>query len=148
MLVRINELDFVYRELEQIELNPILSPMDLLPYLKGAFEPYLDQESFWVILLNGANCPFCRKMISLGTNRMTHATPAMVFRPAITQGATSIIVAHNHPSGNINPSPEDIEATKRLVEIGKLMDIPVLDHLIVAPGQGYTSLKGIHPSIF
>jgi DNA repair protein RadC len=65
--------------------------------------------------------------------------PREVFRLAIAENAASIIVAHNHPSGNTEPSPEDIAITKQLVEAGRIVDIRVLDHIIIA-GDAFTSL--------
>lgn len=69
--------------------------------------------------------------IHIGTLTMSVVGPREVFREAIREGASSIIVAHNHPSGDPNPSPEDLEVTERLVEVGRMLDIPVLDHVII-----------------
>ena len=66
--------------------------------------------------------------------------PREVFRSAVKRGAASIIVIHNHPSGNPTPSQNDINVTKRLVEVGELIGIPVLDHLIIGDGV-FVSLK-------
>jgi DNA repair protein RadC len=63
-----------------------------------------------------------------------------VFKPAVRRNAASILVVHNHPSGDPSPSPEDIAVTKAIIEAGKLMDIEVLDHLIIGQGK-YVSLK-------
>lgn len=63
-----------------------------------------------------------------------------VFRPAVEAPAAAVIVAHNHPSGDPAPSPEDVNVTRQLVQAGKLLDIELLDHLIIA-ARGYTSLK-------
>jgi DNA repair protein RadC len=64
-----------------------------------------------------------------------------IFRPAIEAPAAAIIVAHNHPSSDPSPSPEDVHVTRQIAEAGKLLDIDVLDHLIVAGGGQYVSLK-------
>ena len=66
--------------------------------------------------------------------------PREVFKPAIVKGAVSIILVHNHPSGDPTPSKEDIEVTARMVQVGKVMDIPVFDHIIVG-GDKFVSLK-------
>ncbi|MCX6071372.1 MAG: hypothetical protein NTU91_11025, partial [Chloroflexi bacterium] len=63
-----------------------------------------------------------------------------VFRPALHANAASVIIAHNHPSGDVSPSPEDIAVTRAFVEAGRLLDIEVLDHLVIAANR-YTSLK-------
>ena len=76
----------------------------------------------------------------VGTLNSSMVSPREVFKTAIMQNAASIIIAHNHPSSNVEPSPEDIEVTKRLVESGQLLGIEVLDHLIVS-NHRYLSLR-------
>ena len=81
-----------------------------------------------------------RKTIHIGTLTASMVGPREVFREAIREAASTIIVAHNHPSGDPTPSPEDIAVTKNLVNVGEMLDIPVVDHIIVGDGT-YTSLK-------
>ena len=95
----------------------------------------LAQEAFCVLTLNTKNRVIRRHLISLGTLSSTLVHPREVFRPAITDGAASIIVAHNHPSGDPSPSADDLRITKKLIESGKQIEIAVLDHLIVGDGQ-------------
>lgn len=64
-----------------------------------------------------------------------------MFRAAILANAASIVVAHNHPSGNPTPSPEDLRVTRKLCEVGALLDIPLLDHVIVGPDERFSSLR-------
>ena len=66
---------------------------------------------------------------------------AEVYREAVIQSATSIIIAHNHPSGDVHPSPEDIRVTKDLADAGKLLGIDLMDHLIIGHGDAFYSLK-------
>lgn len=99
----------------------------------------LHHEEFWVVILNKANTVTGRFMISKGGMSGTVADPKVIFKTALEQNAAYLILAHNHPSGNLNPSAEDISITKRLAEAGKLLDLPVLDHLIIT-NQGYFSL--------
>jgi DNA repair protein RadC len=100
----------------------------------------LKKEVFMVLLLNSANVLMRDYKISEGTLNASLVHPREVFHPAINELAASIIVMHNHPSGETTPSAEDRNITHRLVEAGKLMDIPVLDHIII--GQtGYYSFK-------
>jgi len=66
--------------------------------------------------------------------------PREVFREAIREGASSIVVAHNHPSGEPTPSPEDIDVTERLMEVGKMLDIPLVGHVIIGEGK-FVSLR-------
>ena len=95
-------------------------------------------EQFKVILLNRANKVIGILKVSTGGTSSTIAEPKLVFASSILGNASGIILAHNHPSGNLKPSQADIELTKKLKEAGKLLEIPVLDHLIVT-NEGYYS---------
>lgn len=95
-------------------------------------------ESFYVLSLNGANVITRVKLISVGTANRCLVTVRDVFRLAIHEGSVSIVVGHNHPSQNLSPSPEDREITKRLVEAGKLLGIPVHDHIIFGKNDYYS----------
>ena len=96
------------------------------------------QEEFWVILLNSQNIIVKEELISLGVLDSAILHPREVFRPAIKNSAKKIILVHNHPSGDPTPSGEDLEVTKRLIEMGENMDIKILDHVIVG-SDGYWS---------
>ncbi len=98
----------------------------------------LPHEEFWVLLLNRANRVIRKKQISQGGVAGTVADPKIIFKLAIEELASGIIVAHNHPSGNLAASQADIQLTQRLKEAGKLLEIQVLDHLILA-GHKYFS---------
>jgi DNA repair protein RadC len=99
---------------------------ELLDYLRNE-----KREHFCVVLLD-SKCKVMRTTtVHVGTLTMSVVGPREVFREAIREGASSIIVAHNHPSGDPTPSPEDIQVTKKLVELGKELDIHVLDHVIL-----------------
>lgn len=98
------------------------------------------KEHFCAILLDSQNAIIRTCTIHIGTLTMSVVGPREVFREAIREGASSIIVAHNHPSGNTDPSPEDIQVTDQLVSIGKMLDIPVVDHIIIG-SHGYKSLR-------
>ncbi len=97
------------------------------------------QEVFIVVCLNSANKIICYKNITRGSLNMSIVHPREVFKVAIENNSANIIVIHNHPSGNPEPSNEDIKVTKSLVEAGKILDIKVFDHIIIA-GENYTSL--------
>jgi DNA repair protein RadC len=90
--------------------------------------------------LNSANGVIRKALIHIGTLTMSIVGPREIFREAVRDGASSIIVAHNHPSGDPSPSPEDIEITRILIDAGKLLDIPVLDHVIIGHRR-YSSLN-------
>lgn len=101
---------------------------------------YRKKEIFKVIYLNTKNEITFTEDISIGNLNSSIVHPREVFRSAVKRGAASIIVIHNHPSGNPTPSQNDINVTKRLVEVGELIGIPVLDHLIIGDGV-FISLK-------
>ncbi len=115
----------------------ITSPCDLaeelIPILRDE-----NKEQFIVICLNKSNKIIRREVISVGSLDASVVHPREIFKVAVENNAASIILVHNHPSGNPEPSNEDISITKKLVEAGKMMDIPVFDHLIIA-GNTYTS---------
>ena len=93
------------------------------------------QERFAVLLLDIKHRVIGRQIISIGTATETLAHPRDIFREAIRQGATRLIVAHNHPSGNVDPSQEDISLTQQLLTGAEVLGIPVLDHLILGNGN-------------
>ena len=94
---------------------------------------------FVVVHLNTANVIVSDYTVSEGGLAASIVEPRAVFQRAILENAAAIVCLHNHPSGNPEPSREDVQITKQLVEAGKLMGVPVHDHLIIA-GRGYTSL--------
>jgi len=107
----------------------------LQSYLNG-----VDREHFVVILLNRKNGIIGINTVSVGDLSTSIVHPREVFKPAIVAGAASIIVAHNHPSGDPAPSRDDINVTTRLKEAGDILGINVLDHIIIGDGC-YISLK-------
>ena len=98
------------------------------------------REHFVVLFCDSQMNVRGQKTIHIGTLTASMVGPREVFREAIREAASTIIVAHNHPSGDPTPSPEDIAVTKKLVGVGEMLDIPVVDHIIVGDGT-YTSLK-------
>lgn len=99
----------------------------------------LNHEEFWIMILNTANVVLHNIMISRGGLTGTVADPKIIFKTAMDHQAAYIILAHNHPSGSLKPSEEDIAVTKKLVSAGNTLDLPVLDHLIIT-GTAYCSL--------
>ncbi len=98
------------------------------------------KEHFAVLYLNARNQLICKETISVGTLNASLVHPREVFKPAIDYLATNIIAAHNHPSGDSEPSEDDLEITKRLAGAGKIMGIEIIDHIIVAQ-NGFFSFK-------
>ena len=98
------------------------------------------KENFALILLNVKNHILAMPVISVGSLTASIVHPREVFKTAVQYSAAAIILVHNHPSGDPSPSREDISITERLVKCSKLMDIPVLDHIIIGDDR-FVSLK-------
>ena len=105
------------------------------------------QEVLMLLCLNTKNEVNSLSVVHRGTINQSIAHPRDIFQRAILSNATRICIAHNHPSGNKTPSQEDIQTTKKLCEAGKILDIPVLDHIIITDETFY-SIRGSLPSIF
>jgi DNA repair protein RadC len=97
------------------------------------------KEHFWTIGLDNANRILYIELISLGTTTSVQVEPMQVYRVAILKGAIRMVLVHNHPSGEIKPSDGDITITDRLIQVGKIVGITVLDHLIISE-KTYNSL--------
>ena len=101
---------------------------------------YLKKEYFRILLLDVKNQILAKEDISIGNLNSSLVHPREVFHSAVKKSASSILLVHNHPSGNPEPSDNDLEITKRLVMAGEILGISVLDHLIIGDGR-YVSLK-------
>ena len=99
------------------------------------------KEHFLVLTLNGAHDVIAVRLVSMGLVNRTVVHPREVFYWAIKDNACALILAHNHPSGNVEPSPEDQEITKRLQQAGEIIGIDVLDHLVIAKTRYYSFLE-------
>ncbi len=108
----------------------------VMDYLRG-----VDREHFVGLYLNTANNLITIHTISVGTLNSSLVHPREVFKLAYMVNAASVVVSHNHPSGNAEPSQEDLAITKQLVEAGKILGIPLYDHVIVTEGNGFTSFS-------
>lgn len=116
----------------------LLSPKDVWDELKDIRDH--KKEHFVMFFLDSRNQEIKREIISVGSLNANLVHPREVFEPAIQHSAAQIIVAHNHPSGDPEPSNEDIALTKRLTEAGKILGIEIIDHVVVAK-DGHASLK-------
>lgn len=114
-------------------------PEQVFGLLKSEFQVY-KQEVFCVLLLDAKGKLIKKEHVSLGTLTQALVHPREVFYPAIRHKAASLILAHNHPSGDPSPSSEDLEVTSRLVEAGRQIGIPIHDHVIIGR-DGYVSLR-------
>ncbi len=99
-----------------------------------------DKEHFWLMVLDSVNHIKHLELIGLGTVESVVASPMEIFNVALHRRAVKLAIIHNHPSGNTEPSGSDLELTLRLRNIGLLMDIPIIDHLIISL-DGYFSFK-------
>lgn len=125
------------RRIYGIRSNKIKTASDAYPLLQHFADR--KQEQFIVISLNGAHEVIETRVVTIGILNRTIVHPREVFADPITDRAAAIIVAHNHPSGQLEPSEEDIIITKRLAEVGELVGITLLDHLILSSKGGYSS---------
>ncbi len=125
------------KETEFINKIKITCSNDIYELMKSELMD-LPKEEFWVILLNRANRVIKKEQVSSGGISGTVADPKIIFKAALDQYASSIILVHNHPSGNLKPSQADINLTNKMKEAGKLLEIPVLDHIIFGD-QAYLS---------
>jgi len=125
------------KELEPEQKPKISSSKDAFEILNGDLMD-LPHEEFWVLLLNRANRVYKKKRVSEGGVSGTVADPKIIFKLALEELASGVIVAHNHPSGNLTASQSDIDLTRKLKEAGKFLEIQLLDHLILT-GQKYFS---------
>lgn len=131
-------LEFARRRFRPAALR-VRYPQDVLPVIRH----YADrkQEHFLCVSLNGAHEVIETRVVSVGLVNRTVVHPREVFADPLQDRAAAIIVAHNHPSGNIDPSDEDREVTRRLKEAGTLLGIPLLDHIVFTTTGHYSFLE-------
>ena len=145
--MKVYEASLKYSLVRECATKPVDSPERVYEYMQDAIEKNPMQESVWVVCLSQKNHPIGRAMVSLGSLSSAIMNPPEIFRIAILASAASIIVVHNHPSGDPSPSAADIRATKRVKECGTLMSIRLVDHLISGDpisdpnGKGYYSFQ-------
>ncbi len=118
-------------ETARVEPRPQMQSSEaIFRYLRPAIRG-VQKERFFVLLLDGKHRLLRQEIVSEGTLTTSLVHPREVFRPAIREAAAAVVVAHNHPSGDPEPSPEDLEVTRRLLRTGKLVGIPLLDHVVM-----------------
>jgi DNA repair protein RadC len=116
--------------------RPIRTPQDLLPLVHHYATAR--KEHFLAVLLNTRHLPMGVEIVSVGSLNASIVHPREVFRPAILAAAASVILVHNHPSGDTTPSEDDLEITQRLCRVGELSGIEVLDHVILGAGNPFS----------
>lgn len=134
------EITVSYKPLLSVSKQPqITNSLDIYEILKQCWGEHIAYcEEFKIVLLNRANRVLGISNISVGGMSGTIADPKKIFQSALKGNAASIILAHNHPSGNLKPSQSDLELTKKIREAGIFMDLPVLDHIIMTD-EGFLS---------
>ena len=118
------------RESEALQKKTISCSHDAFEVMQSTLAD-INYEEFWILLLNRANQVIRKVNISEGGFSGTVADPKKIFKIALENSASGIILCHNHPSGNIKPSDADIQLTRKLKEAGTHLDLPILDHLII-----------------
>lgn len=125
------------RGAEALDRKKITSSKDVFEYFFALIGDFT-YESFYILLLNRANKIIRHVEISEGGISGTVADPKKIFKMALENNATSIILSHNHPSGSVKPSDADIRLTKKLKSAGEMLDVPVLDHIIIGDEKYYS----------
>ncbi|MDV3904781.1 DNA repair protein [Elizabethkingia anophelis] len=140
-LYNISEVQLIYRNIVKASLRPSISCS------KDAYEIIIKNwdhdsiefvEQFKILLMNNANKVLGIYLVSTGGVNATLVDPKLIYSAALKANASAIILCHNHPSGNLKPSTQDIQLTEKIKNGGKLLEIQVLDHLIVT-SEGYLS---------
>jgi DNA repair protein RadC len=129
------QLRFVRDEQAVVTINSPLDAFDAIREIGN--EP---QEVLAVLCLNSRNQIVHKEIVYRGSTNSSQVRVGEVFRPAIVRRATAIIVAHNHPSGDPTPSPDDVAVTRAMVGAGNILDIPILDHIVIGL-EKFVSLK-------
>ncbi|AQX00258.1 JAB domain-containing protein [Elizabethkingia anophelis] len=142
-LYNISEVQLIYRNIVKASLRPSIS------CYKDAYEIIIKNwdhdsiefvEQFKILLMNNANKVLGIYLVSTGGVNATLVDPKLIYSAALKANASAIILCHNHPSGNLKPSTQDIQLTEKIKNGGKLLEIQVLDHLIVT-SEGYLSFQ-------
>ncbi|SER57426.1 RadC family protein [Pedobacter rhizosphaerae] len=131
------ELGLRRKETPTEERVKVVASRDAYLYLQNTFSD-LNHEEFWVLLLDRSNHIMGKHLISKGGQAGTIADPKMIFKVALEHNAASIVVAHNHPSGNLNPSESDDRITRSLVASGQMLNLLIADHLIFGHNSYYS----------
>ena len=123
---------------EDHSMDKVTNPVHVLPYLNEIKNA--EQEHFVAITLDGAGAVITTRVITIGLLNHSLVHPRETFRGAILDNAASIIIAHNHPSGSLEPSPNDIAITMQLKDAGEIIGIKIIDHIIITKNN-YLSMR-------
>ena len=120
--------------------RPIKNPLDAVDIMHEFLQD-LDREMVAIVNLHSDGKPINMNVMSIGTINASYACPREALKTSILSNASSVMLFHNHPSGNIEPSGEDIVMTSKMIKAYDLMDINVLDHIILGPGDWFYSMR-------
>lgn len=137
----VGEVELTYRTTHKLpDAKPLISSADAAKFLRTIYNPLTieHRETFWMVCLNCASEPIAIYRLSDGAINATIVDVRILFQAALLSNATSILLSHNHPSGQLKASNSDISITKQIVECGRLLQITVLDHIIITV-NGYYS---------
>jgi len=140
------ELGFRIAKKQPEERGLITSPQDVADQVQYKMA-HLEQEELWVLLLDTRNHHIRTEHLYRGSLNSSSVRPAEIYKSGIRHNAAALIVVHNHPSGDPSPSPEDVHLTRMLIEAGKMLELPVLDHVVVGT-KGVVSIKSMHPELW
>ena len=129
------------------EERPVIaSPDDVADRVQYAMMA-LEQEELWVLLLDSRNRLVDTEHLYKGSLNASTVRPAEIFKTGIRKNAGGLIIVHNHPSGDPSPSPEDINLTRRLIEAGEMLELPLLDHIVIGLNR-FESIKSRYPDLW
>lgn len=139
----VNEIEVIYKpRLDLKQLTKVSNNYQILDFLKEIWADDIEyRERFYAVYLNRQNNILGYYLISAGGCSGTFIDLKLIFQPALKLHASSIIIAHNHPSGSLKPSEQDLQMTKKIVEAGKILAIPILDHIILTVSNHYSFLN-------
>ena len=143
--MELSELETVYNTSKENQKIILKDPIQVYQETKDIAN--WTKKAFIVFCLTTDLSIISREIISIGTLNSCIIHPREIYKTAIVRNAHAIIVAHNHPGGNTNPSTEDLKITEQLRKAGQILSIPLLDHVIIT-SNNYTSLKNTHEDIF
>ena len=138
--INVVHLNVVKEKSFRYEINQIKSPNDAINVLNQFINDYCnnDRENFIIMCLDTKNKINALNIVSIGTLNSSSVHPREVFKLAILSNSYSIIICHNHPSGDPAPSKEDVEITNRLVKCSNILGVNILDHIIIGDFQNYS----------
>jgi DNA repair protein RadC len=125
------------KEATVIKRDKVITSKDAVEIFQPLLGDHIHEE-FWILFLNRANMIISKQPVSSGGMAGTVVDPKIIFKAALDHKASSIILCHNHPSGNTQPSEADIKLTKNIISAGKVLEISVLDHIIVTQNSFYS----------